>query len=115
MNLLLGVGFLAAAIIMFMWAFASTRRPDPPRWVRHESVTGGLALVFTMLLPLGPGFLIAGIADLDSQLKELGFSGIALLIAMTWGALWTMRSLRRRTVGGELLPRFDPAKNANPA
>ncbi|MGI1660948.1 hypothetical protein ACRDNQ_01805 [Palleronia sp. KMU-117] len=95
MNLPLGVGLLAAAIVMFTWALAATRRTDPPRWARHQGVTGAFALGFTMLSTVGAGFLIAGLFDLGAELRQLGLTGSVALVGIAGGGIWATQRLRR--------------------
>lgn len=93
MDLLIGVGSLATAAILFSWAFEQTRRPDSPGWLQHEGVTGAVALVCTMAFPLGLGFLIMGLLDVNSELRELGPIGIAAVLAISAGGVLVTRRI----------------------
>ena len=103
MNLLLGVGSLAAAVIAFTWALAATRRTDPPRWAHHQGVTGAFALTFTMLFTVGAGLVVAGLFNLGAELKQLGPLGDAALLALAGGGIWATRHMRRRAVPGAVV------------
>ena len=100
MNLLIGVGSLAAAAILFSWAFELTRRPDSPGWLQHEGVTGAVALVCTMAFPLGAGFLIIGLLDVNSELRELGVFGTAAVLAISAGGVWVTHRIIQKARRG---------------
>ena len=104
MDLLIGVGSLATAAILFSWAFEQTRRPDSPGWLQHEGVTGAVALVCTMAFPLGIGFLIIGLLDVNSELRELGPFGIAAVLAISAGGIWMRRRIVQQARRGRHRP-----------
>ena len=115
MNLLIGVSLLAAAAILFSWAFEQTRRPDSSKWMKHEGVTGAFALLCTMAFPLGLGFLIMGIFNVNSELRELGlFGSVAVIAISAVGIVVTRLSIQRSRRGAR--GRDDlAARSAKPA
>lgn len=120
MNLLLGVGMLAAAVTLFAWIYGNTRSPAPPGWTRRDSVMIPVILVFTGSFTFGVGFTGVGLFSLGRELAELGFSGTAAVVLIAVGGAWLTRRLStahagRRPQAGKPQPALgevEPAKAA---
>lgn len=93
MNLLLGVGMLAAAGILFAWAYGKTRSPAPPGWTRRDSAMIPITLVFTASFTLGIGFAGTGLYNIGQEFVELGPSGAAAVVLIAGGGIWLTRHL----------------------
>ncbi|MEW9921009.1 hypothetical protein AB2B41_15460 [Marimonas sp. MJW-29] len=61
MDTTLGVGILAATVLLFSWAFGAHRRPDRAAWVDWPGASMLICVAFTMMGPVGLGFLVRGL------------------------------------------------------
>lgn len=62
MSTLLGFGLIAAAVTVFAWAAAQTRRADAPRWTRSDFIANLVVLWLVGGLAFGAAFLVSGVA-----------------------------------------------------
>jgi hypothetical protein len=81
MHLLLGSATLSATLLLFAWAYASHRRPVPARWTRSNALSVAVTVLCVQMLPIGPGFLAAGMLDPATTLHDLGPLVLAGIVA----------------------------------
>jgi len=62
MSTFLGFGLITAAVAVFAWAAAQTRRADAPRWTRSDFIANLVVLWLVGGIAFGAAFLITGIA-----------------------------------------------------
>lgn len=83
MNMILGPGFLAGAMLLFAWAYATFRRPDAERWTTNEFVAQSVTVGIAALLALGIGFTTTAIAFPEqAQFGILQLIGGVILLAV---------------------------------
>lgn len=90
MTLVVGVGLLAATVIIYCWAFAQHRRAVPAAWTRIDSLSTGICLVLVTTLAAGICFLIAGLIAPRETLAgmttaswaALAVEGVAILLVV---------------------------------
>lgn len=117
MNLLLGVGLLAAAALLFGWAYGKARRPAPSSWTRKDSAMISITIVFATLFTIGIGFIATGLLNIGPELVDLGPTGVAAVALVAGGSIWLTR--RVSFSHGGLRPDTSrpqvPAKDTGPA
>lgn len=93
MNLLLGVGMLAAAALLFAWAYGKARSPAPSSWTRKDSAMIPITLVFTTFFTIGIGFIATGLLNIGPELVDLGPAGAAAVALAAGVSIWLTRRL----------------------
>ena len=93
MDISLGVGVLAATVLLFSWAFGAHRRPNRAAWVDWPGASMLVCVAFTLMGPVGLGLIARGlmhpVADLSRvTLVEPGIAlGLAALAVVLTPAL----------------------------
>ncbi|WP_432255518.1 hypothetical protein [Limimaricola sp. AA108-03] len=117
MNLLLGVGMLAAAALLFAWAYGKARKPVPARWTRKDSAMISITLMFATFFTIGIGFFATALLNIGPEFVELGLIGAAAVALGGGGSIWLARRLAFNH--GELRPHTSPLQapidNTGPA
>lgn len=101
MSLVFGVVFSAAAILLYSWAFAQHRRPEPADWTRRGWLSCTIAIVIVTLMPAAAGAIAMAVADPGAAWAGLNLVGLLVIVlslaAVIWGA---PRLIREGRAGG---------------
>lgn len=90
---------LSVTWVLWTWAYAAHRRPDPAAWTRNGAASTVIVLVVVALLPIGFGCLFAtGLAPMETLAEQTLASAVATLAAPVLAILVTPR-LRRPLAG----------------
>lgn len=63
----MGVALLAAAVVLFQWAYIEHRRPDAKEWTKPEYAAHAISLVLTAALAAGVAFAVAAAVGLGAH------------------------------------------------
>ena len=88
MNILLGVGVLAATALLFAFAYGAHLRPVPARWTRWPGTSMLVCVVLTTAGPTGLGLLIKGLINPIADLAQMAL--IEIVVVATISALAVM-------------------------
>ena len=107
----LGVGLLAAAALLFAWAYAAHRRPVPARWTGREFLSSGICIVITAVLPVGCGYLAVAVLDPAGTVRSLEPISLGLM-ALSVAAAWALiPRLLRSVPAGASAPGAAPPRS----
>ena len=67
MNAVIGVLLLAAATVLFSWAYNQLRRPTPSAWARWDVSAQIIVFIWVAATTSGIGFLAMAISALDTE------------------------------------------------
>jgi len=87
----LGVALLAAAVVLFQWAYIEHRRPDPKAWTRPEYAAHFISLVLTAALASGVAFGIAAVVRQGAHPITAMHGVIVLLIVVATAGVVVMQ------------------------
>lgn len=96
MNAVLGVGLLAASVLLFAWTYGHFRRPQPKAWAKSDFAATATTLMITCLFAFALVFLGDFLVNLGAESRWLE------TIAMVGGAFLVCRFLIPRLMGPAL-------------
>lgn len=115
MNILLGVGVLAATVMLFCWTYGAHRRPQRAAWADWPGCSMLACVGFTILGPIGVGFVIKGLLNPLADLAQVDLvSALACLAIVAVSAL-ASPVLIRPALRGKHAPARADNLNAAPA
>jgi hypothetical protein len=112
MMLLAGIGAIAAAALLYAWAYAQHHRPGAPTWAKGQFFASTISLVVVLLAPLGVGFIIAGFPSAGL----LAYAALLALPVVLRAVIPMLLRPMRQTVSADLIPMpTGPTRPAAPA
>jgi hypothetical protein len=67
MNAVIGVLLLAAATVLFSWAYNQLRRPTPSAWARQDVSAQIIVFIWVTAVAAGVGFLAKAVSAFDTE------------------------------------------------
>ena len=81
----LGVGLLAAAVLLFAWTYGQFQRPQPKAWTQGEFAAVSLTLAVTCLLAFSLASLGNFLVNLDTETRWLEAGAtLAVAVLLCW-------------------------------
>ncbi|SFD99367.1 hypothetical protein SAMN04488523_104164 [Sulfitobacter brevis] len=82
MNIVLGIGTLAVTALLFAYAYGAHRRPVPSRWTRVPALSMLTCVAFTLMGPVGLGFLVTAALSPARELATTSVIGLVIAAAL---------------------------------
>jgi hypothetical protein len=80
MHVLVASLILSVTWMIWIWAYAAHRRPEPLAWTRYSVASIAVLLVVVCLLPMGIGYLAVALMSPLEMLGDLGIAQAALVV-----------------------------------
>jgi hypothetical protein len=97
MNAVIGVLLLAAATVLFSWAYNQLRRPTPSAWARWDLSAQIIVFIWVVAIIAGIGFLAMAIAAFDTEPPTAAqYSVIAAIVVVAFALRYLLKRQWRR-------------------
>lgn len=97
MNAVIGVLLLAAATVLFSWAYNQLRRPDPSAWARQDVSAQVIVFIWVTAIAAGVGFLAKAISGLETEPPTAAqYSVIVAAVVVTFALRYLLKRQWRR-------------------
>lgn len=80
----LGVAALAACVVLYAWALGLSRDPRTPAWAHAQQFASTVCLALVGIVPVGAGFVAAGLMGPDDMMDYAGMVEAVVLAAVLW-------------------------------
>ena len=97
MNAVIGVLLLAAATVLFSWAYNQLRRPTPSAWARWDVSAQIIVFIWVAATTSGIGFLAMAISAFDTEPPTgAQYSAIAATVVAAFALRYLLKRQWRR-------------------
>jgi hypothetical protein len=105
MNAVIGVLLLAAATVLFSWAYNQLRRPIPSAWARWDVSAQVIVFIWVAATAAGIGFLAMAISALDTEPPTAAqYSVIAATVVLAFALRYLLKRQWRRLQAATSVP-----------